>query len=73
MSLITMGYCHLTVITMGLGLSFNMANLTHKRQPDNVTFLDSPSDIAVEDNVLSFQPDNQPVIFKDKSSGVRFK
>uniref|UniRef100_A0A6M3JSM6 Uncharacterized protein n=1 Tax=viral metagenome TaxID=1070528 RepID=A0A6M3JSM6_9ZZZZ len=50
MGLITMGYGHLTVITMGLGNSVRIVRQRrHRRQWGNVTFENIPLIVTIED------------------------
>lgn len=73
MSLITMGYGHLTIITMGLGNSIWIMQPQVFRPRKRITFVDKPSAVSVEETTapvtfsetdVSF--DNQDIEIKDR-------
>jgi len=49
MSLITMGYGHATVITMGLGTGFRIVSQKMRRQWGKVTYEGLPTQVTIEE------------------------
>lgn len=68
MGLITMGYGHLTIITMGLGNSFRIAAPEILYQVGEVSFEDVAPKVVITDEIIkaSFEDKEKDVGFSDK-------
>jgi len=76
MSLLTMGYGHLTIITMGLGISSRIAKPVKRLPPliGKVEFDDIPSAVEFRDlePEVSFEEEREKVNIEDSDSEVSY-
>ena len=75
MSLITMGYGHLTVATMGLGTSFRIAQQVYSHRYGTVEFRDTTPTVGIKDRTsgVSFKEKKVSVKVDTESKSVTFK
>lgn len=69
MSLITWGYGHLTIITMGLGHSFRVAAPEPRRQAGEVSFQDVTPKVKITDELVrtSFEEKKKVIEMAEKA------
>ena len=68
MGLITMGYGHLTIVTMGLGNSIRIIQQERPYQVGEVSFEDVAPKVVITDEIIkaSFEEKKRDVDFYDK-------